>query len=66
VKESCAKILRKQRPRIARGLREQNRSDQPKPMLEGGNLHYEVAERAGAVSCGGQGAIPRSPNGGIW
>ena len=26
-------------------------------MFQGGNLHYEVAERTGAVSCGGLGAI---------
>ena len=26
-------------------------------MLRGGNLHYEMAERAGAVGCGGLGVM---------
>ena len=52
-----AKAIRKYKQRIARRLRKKNYPDQPKPMLQGGNIHYEVAERTGAVSCGGLGAI---------
>jgi len=57
VKKSCAKSLRKHQRRIARRLRQQNYPDQPKPMFRGGNLHYEVADRTGAVNCGGLGAM---------
>jgi hypothetical protein len=57
VKKSYAKTLRKNKQRIARRLRKRNYSDQPAPMLRGGTIHYEVAERAGAVGCGGIGAI---------
>ena len=52
-----AKTIRKYKQRIARRLRPKNYTDQPKPMFQGGNIHYEVAERTGAVSCGGLGAI---------
>ena len=51
------KILRHRKQRIQRRLQPKNFSDQPKPMFQGGNLHYEMAERVGAVSCGGIGAI---------
>ena len=52
-----AKTIRNYKQRIARRLRPKNYTDQPKPMFQGGNIHYEVAERTGAVSCGGLGAI---------
>jgi len=51
------KILRNRKRRIQRRLGPKNWCDQPEPMLKGGNLHYEMAERAGAVNCGGLGAI---------
>lgn len=57
VKRSCRKILRNRKARIQRRLARRNFSDQPQPMLRGGNLHYEMAERTGAVGCGGLGAI---------
>ena len=57
MKKSCSKTLRKYQQRIARRLRKKNYTDQPEPMFQGGNLHYEVAARTGAVSCGGLGAI---------
>ena len=57
MKKPYARILRKHKRRIARRLRKKNYSDQPEPMFQGGNLHYEVAERIGAVSCGGMGAM---------
>ena len=50
-------ILRQRKQRIQRRLQPKNFSDQPKPMFQGGNLHYEMAERIGAISCGGIGAI---------
>ena len=50
-------MLRNHKRRIARRLRKKNYTDQPKPVFHGGNVHYEVAERTGAVSCGGLGAV---------
>ena len=57
MKNSCAATLRKHKQRIARRLREMNYTDQPRPMFHGGNVHYEVDARTGAVSCGGLGAV---------
>ena len=57
VKRDYPKILRNRKARIERRLAPRNWCDQPEPMLRGGNLHYEVAERAGAVGCGGIGAM---------
>jgi len=57
VKRSCRKILRNRKARIQRRLARKNFSDQPQPMLRGGNVHYEMGERAGAVGGGGLGAI---------
>lgn len=57
VKRSYRKILRNRKARIERRLAPRNWSDQAQPMLRGGNLRYEMAERAGAVGCGGLGAM---------
>jgi hypothetical protein len=57
VNRTYATTLRKYKQRIARRLRKKNYSDQPRPMFHGGNLHYEVAARTGAVGCGGLGAV---------
>jgi len=57
VKRSYRKILRNRKARIERRLAPRNWSEQPQPMLRGGNLHYEIAERTGAVGCGGLGAM---------
>ncbi len=57
VKRTYPKILRQRKTRIERRLAPKNWEAQPQPMLRGGNLHYEMAERAGAVGCGGLGAI---------
>jgi len=57
VKRSYRKILRNRKARIERRLSPKNWSAQAEPMLRGGNLQYEMAERTGAVGCGGLGAI---------
>jgi hypothetical protein len=57
VKRTYPKILRRRKARIERRLAPKNWEAQPQPMLRGGNLHYEMAERSGAVGCGGLGAI---------
>ena len=57
VRPSYPKILRQRKARIERRLGPKHWSAQAQPMLRGGNLRYEMAERAGAVGCGGVGAI---------
>ena len=57
MKRTYVKILRNRKARIERRLAPKNWEAQAQPMLRGGNLHYEMAQRAGAVGCGGLGAI---------
>jgi hypothetical protein len=57
VNRTYPKILRNRKHRIERRLQPKNWEDQPRPMLKASNIHYEMAERAGAVNCGGIGAI---------
>ncbi len=54
---SYRKILRNRKQRIERRLRPKNWEDQPGPMLKASNIHYEMAERTGAMNCGGIGAM---------
>ena len=51
------KILRNRKRRIERRLEPKNWEDQPRPMLKASNIHYEMAERAQGMSCGGIGAM---------
>ena len=51
------KILRNRKQRIARRLKVKHWEDQPCPMLKASNIHYEMAERTAATSCGGIGAM---------
>jgi hypothetical protein len=57
VKRGYRKILRNRKARLERRLAGRTLPDQGRPILRGGNLHYEMGGRAGAVSCGGLGAI---------
>lgn len=57
MKRSDRKILRSRKAPIERRLARKNFSDQPQPMLLGGNVHYAMAERAGAVGWGGLGWV---------
>jgi len=57
VKRTYPKILRNRKARIARRLKPRCWPEQPQPMLSGSNIHYEMANRAQAVSCGGIGAV---------
>ncbi len=54
---SYRKILRNRKARIARRLARREYSDQPKPMLAGGNIHYEMGEKGQGLACGGIGAM---------
>ena len=51
------KILRNRKQRIERRLKPKNWEDQPVPMLKASNIQYEMAERTGAMNCGGIGAM---------
>lgn len=58
MKKKYLKIIRNRKQRIERRLDPKRRWEgQPEPMMTGGNVHYEVAERTRAVNCGGIGAI---------
>lgn len=57
VNRTYPRILRNRKRRIERRLAPKNWTAQDEPMLRGGNVHYEMAGRAGAVGCGGIGAI---------
>ena len=54
---SYRKILRNRKRRIESRLAPRNWEDQPLPMFTASNIHYEVAEKVGAISYGGIGAI---------
>jgi len=43
---SYRKILRNRKARIERRLARREDSDQPKPILAGGNIQYEMGEKA--------------------
>ena len=57
MKRNYRKILRNRKYRIARRLASRQWEDQPRPMLKASNIHYEMAPRVQAVSCGGIGAM---------
>ena len=58
MRKSYPKILRNRKRRIQRRLDpERGWSDQVEPIMKAGNIHYELAEKAKAVNCGGIGAI---------
>ena len=57
VKRTYPKILRNRKQRIQRRLEPRSWEDQPKPMMAGGNIHYEMAEKVAATPCGGIGAM---------
>jgi len=57
VNRTYRKILRNRKQRIERRLQPKNWEQQPQPMLKASNIHYEMAERTGAMNCGGIGAM---------
>lgn len=55
---SYRKILGNRKRRIERRLDpERGWRDQAEPIMRASNIHYEMAEKARAVNCGGVGAI---------
>lgn len=52
-----SKTLRRKKRKIQKRLERKQWSDQDQPMFTASNIHYEVAEKAQAINCGGLGAI---------
>jgi len=57
VNTSTRKLLAKRKRRIERRLRKIQWAEQDQPMLSGVNIHYEVADKARGLACGGIGAM---------
>lgn len=50
-------ILRRRGAKIRRRLRRKQFEDQPRPIITGSSIHYEMSDRAQGMSCGEIGAI---------
>ena len=57
VKPTTSQKLARRKRQITKRLAVRRWKDQPRPMLAGRNIRYQVADRARAVGCGGIGAI---------
>ena len=57
MKKKIAKKLKRRKQRIRYRLRDINWKEQNKPMLSGGNIHYDVADRSRGLAYGGIGGI---------
>jgi len=57
VKRSTPQKLARRKRRIERRLAKRNWDNQPRPMLTGRTIQYELAERDRAIGCGGIGVI---------
>jgi len=51
------KILEKSKQKIEKRLERKQYEDQADPIMTGSNIHYEMSEKVGAISCGGIGAF---------
>src|SRR3990170_3131078 len=56
-RQEYSKILKGRKQKIERRLKRKQWEDQERPMFNGRNIHYEVADKIQAISCGGIGAI---------
>ena len=57
VSRSYPKILRNRKRRIEKRLAPRAWKDQPQPMMQGSNIHYELSDKTRATSYGGMGAV---------
>lgn len=53
------KIVRNRAARISRRLARRNFEDQANPTISGSNIQYEMADKSGAIACGGIGVFQR-------
>lgn len=51
------KILKKRQRKIEKRLRRKQYEDQPKPIMTGNNIHYEMGDKTDAINCGGIGVF---------
>jgi len=57
VKKNISKKLAKRKRKIAKRLQKRNWQDQPRPMMRGGNIRYDIDGRHQAIAYGGIGNI---------
>ena len=57
VKRNIAKKLANRKRKISKCLENRNWSNQPRPMMAGSNICYDVDGRHQAIACGGIGNI---------
>lgn len=57
MKQKDIKILQKRKRKLAKRLDRNRFPEQPGPVFKAKNIHYEMADRARAIGCGGIGAI---------
>lgn len=57
VSRNYPKVLRNRKRRIERRLARRAWEDQPRPMMRGANIHYELSDKTRAHAYGGLGAI---------
>lgn len=57
MKKRDRKILNQDKKKLAKRLKRTNYADQPEPMFQLANLHYEISERSRGIGFGGIGAI---------
>jgi len=57
VKKKIAKKLRQRKRKILNRLNKRSLPEYPGPMLNPGNIHYEMADRASGITYGGMGAV---------
>jgi hypothetical protein len=57
VKRNIRKKLAQRKRKISKRLQRRNWSDQPRPMMAGGNIRYELDGRHCGISCGGIGNV---------
>ena len=55
MKKNIAKKLAKRKRKIDKRLEKRNWEDQPRPIMTGGNIHYDIDGRHQAISNGGIG-----------
>jgi len=57
VRRDTQKKLENRKRKITKKLKKRNWEDQPRPMLSGSNIHYDIDGRHSGISCGGIGII---------
>ena len=64
-RQKYSKILRRRKQKIERRLKRKQWEDQERPMFNGRNIQYELAEKSQAINCGGYRSNP-SDGAEVW